>query len=67
MCCQKLKARCVGVLLQLPEEPLARLIHAAPDTRAYLAAHLDSIDTAKRSKLENYFTQIVMNPQTATT
>jgi len=66
MCCQKLKSRCVAVLLKLPEEPLARLISAAPDTRTYLATHLDSIDAGRRTELQSYFIKIATLPQTAT-
>ena len=40
MCCQRLKAKCVTILLQLPEEALLKIIQTAPDLNSYLAAHL---------------------------
>jgi len=63
MCCQRLKAKCVTILLQLPEEALLKIIQTAPDLNSYLAAHLDSLDQAKRNKIDSYFKTVVQQQQ----
>ena len=40
MCCERLKAKSVSVLLELPESPLVKILHTAPDLNGYLATHL---------------------------
>ncbi|CAG5098850.1 Oidioi.mRNA.OKI2018_I69.XSR.g16034.t1.cds [Oikopleura dioica] len=60
ICCQKLKTRCVMVLLKLPKEPLDKILATAPDLKAYLVSYLESIEPTERLKIGEHFQNISM-------